>query len=348
MSTVSFLPRDGLDSWLKALAGERRVLAPVEQGGAVVFAPVLGAGGLVLDRPATQSPKGAVFPQTEELLRFRFERDPETGRSRVTPEASITAQPTVIFGIRPCDARGLAVLDGVFTGGEVADPYYAARRAATALVILACDGPLDEACFCHWTGGPCGTDGADVLLFPLANGYAVEAVTELGRELLAVSQAVPDADLAGELAARTQTAREAMGPAPDLAGLPEAFNGRFEDAQFWDDLNAACVSCGACAYVCPTCQCFNITDERQGAAGRRLRTWDNCMAPTFTLEASGHNPRTAKSGRYRQRLGHKFVYHPMRHGGEISCTGCGRCIRACPACMDIRRAALSLLGDCDD
>lgn len=347
MAAIRFLTKDALSAWVAALAGDARVLAPVERGGAVVFAPVKDAGEMVFDRPAVQSPKGAVFPQAEALLRLRFTRDPETGRPRTEPEAVIHAEPTVVFGARPCDARGIAVLDRVFTGGEVKDPYYAARRAATALVVLACDGPLDDACFCHWTAGPCGEEGADVMLFPLESGYAAWAATPRGEELLAASQAVDGADLADELDQRRAAARQAMGEAPDLTRAPEAFAARFDDAAFWEDVNAACVSCGACAYVCPTCQCFNITDERRGAEGVRLRTWDNCMAPTFTLEASGHNPRAGKQGRYRQRVGHKFVYHPRRNGGEVSCTGCGRCVRGCPACMDIRRAVLTLLGEDD-
>lgn len=347
-NVVHFLAGDRLAAWVDALAAERRVLAPVEQGGAVVFAPVKDGEGLVLDRPATQSPKGAVFPQAEELMRFRFERDPETGRSRVIPEETVKAAPTVVFGARPCDARGIAVLDKVFTGGETVDPYYAARREATALIVIACDGPLDDACFCHWTAGPCGDEGADVLLFPVNDGYAVEPVTDKGRELVALSQAVPDGALGEKLDGLKQAAMEAMGEAPDLGKLPGEFAGRFDDGEFWADLNASCVSCGACAYVCPSCQCFNITDERQGEAGRRLRTWDNCMSHGFTLEASGHNPRGVKGGRYRQRIGHKFVYHPERFEGEISCTGCGRCVRACPGCMDIRQVVAQVIGEDND
>jgi hypothetical protein len=44
--------------------------------------------------------------------------------------------------------------------------------------------------------------------------------------------------------------------------------------------------------MCPTCYCFNITDDDLGLNSRRIRTWDNCMSHTFTLEGSGHNPRS--------------------------------------------------------
>lgn len=79
---------------------------------------------------------------------------------------------------------------------------------------------------------------------------------------------------------------------------------------FWAEQTAKCLSCGACTYMCPTCQCFNISDEGDPLEGRRLRSWDNCMSPLFTREASGHNPRTAKALRMRNRVSHKYWYAP--------------------------------------
>ncbi len=42
----------------------------------------------------------------------------------------------------------------------------------------------------------------------------------------------------------------------------------------------------------PTCFCFDIADETQRR--ERVRNWDTCMFRTYSLEASGHNPRPSK------------------------------------------------------
>ncbi len=77
--------------------------------------------------------------------------------------------------------------------------------------------------------------------------------------------------------------------------------------------------------------------------GRAHKEWDSCMFSHFTLEASGHNPRSGKSQRLKNRVEHKFVWYPEVHG-EPACTGCGRCIRFCPASVDISRIVTLLSG----
>jgi Fe-S oxidoreductase len=69
--------------------------------------------------------------------------------------------------------------------------------------------------------------------------------------------------------------------------------------------------------------------------GERIRSWDACMFFHFTLEASTHNPRPTRFQRFKNRVGHKFVYYPEKYEGVIACCGCGRCIRYCPVSVDI-------------
>jgi ferredoxin len=106
------------------------------------------------------------------------------------------------------------------------------------------------------------------------------------------------------------------------------------EAAFWEKLSMACIGCGTCTYVCPTCQCYDIRDFDTGNDIKRFRCWDSCMFSDFTLMAHG-NPRKTQLERFRQRFMHKLVYYPEKNGGMYSCVGCGRCVSKCSISMNI-------------
>ena len=106
------------------------------------------------------------------------------------------------------------------------------------------------------------------------------------------------------------------------------------ESPIWKAQSERCLGCGACAFVCPTCACFDIQEDAHGNHGRRVRCWDSCGFTLFTQHTSGHNPRPTQATRWRQRVMHKFSYMPDRLD-IYGCTGCGRCSRACPVDMNI-------------
>src|SRR5674536_168654 len=60
------------------------------------------------------------------------------------------------------------------------------------------------------------------------------------------------------------------------------------DEKIWDSFGQKCITCGGCAFVCPTCTCFNVYDHQSSPGnGLRARTWDACLYGGFTREASG-------------------------------------------------------------
>ena len=69
MSAIRFLAADKLAPWLAEVAASRQVLAPRQEGKAVVFRPLVAGETPSLAR-ATVSPKAAVFPACETLIRF--------------------------------------------------------------------------------------------------------------------------------------------------------------------------------------------------------------------------------------------------------------------------------------
>jgi ferredoxin len=312
-------------------------LAPVKVSDTVViFREFSDDASVVLDKQATIPPKGAIFPQTERLLSYTYAKDPEDlTRSHIQLDPAVKADPTILFGARPCDVRGLAVFDAVFTQGQWQDPSVKTRRDALTIVTLVCDQP-EGTCFCTSVGGsPTATAGSDVALTPVSGGYVAEAITEKGKAILQDDALTPAKDKQVKEARRVRDTVK-VEDGLELDGIAQKLIKLFS-TEFWEQVSAPCISCGACTYVCPTCYCFTITDEPAGMSGERIRTWDSCMFYQYTLEASGHNPRPTKAERYRNRIGHKFSYHPTNYNGQFGCSGCGRCIKACPVSLDIRQ-----------
>ena len=131
-----------------------------------------------------------------------------------------------------------------------------------------------------------------------------------------------------------------MGPGIEIDGLKEKLDRSFENP-IWQELTEKCLGCGVCTYLCPTCHCFDIVDETHASTGQRMRTWDSCQFPQFTLQASGVNPRATVKERFRQRVMHKFSYM-IESYEQIGCVGCGRCVTECPVNLDIRHVVNSI------
>ncbi|MCR5814295.1 MAG: 4Fe-4S dicluster domain-containing protein [Desulfovibrio sp.] len=351
MNSDRFLAREAIGDFLaKLIQTGYTVFCPQKQAGvrqSVIFAPWQKGQEILLDK-ATVAPKHLVLPQSEVLFRYTMQKDSaQPEKVDVSLDDSQASTPTVLFAARPCDARGFAILDRPYLEGLFRDPYYAKRREALCVLTLTCSSGC-ATCFCHWTGaGPSSPEGSDILMTEIAEGFVLQAITDKGKKLLAASQ-LPEA---GEKSEQATSARKAawqsLEKAPDLSQAPQKLAEVFDDQDFWRHWTQACLSCGACTYVCPTCYCFTITDERLGKKdheeGVRLRSWDTCMARHFTEEASGHNPRPDKAQRMRNRVSHKFSSYP-ENWGAFSCSGCGRCVTHCPVGLDIRAIVLAALA----
>jgi len=335
-SIFKILKKDRLPGFLERLVGERQVFAPVKEGEVILIREIDSPSQVILEyRNAKESPKSVVFPQRETLFRYRAEK----GKAEVDVPSG-AAKGRVLFGIRPCDARGLLLLDKVF-GGGCSDPYYTDKRRDTVVVGLGCADP-NPSCFClSMGGGPCSAEGSDVLLLDLGDHYIAEAVTERGAALLEDQAFEKSDEKSLDLAERTRKQAEAsMRPVAKKENLEEDLERLFSDP-VWKDLAESCLSCGICTYLCPTCHCFDLCDEASGQAGERIRVWDSCQFPLFTQQASGFNPRPTVKERFRQRIMHKLSYLPKSQS-MTGCVGCGRCVTECPVNLDIREVMVSL------
>ncbi len=281
-------------------------------------------------------PKGILFPQTEKLFEY------DVTEEGVKVEESLDKNLKVVIGIRPCDAKAFSMLDKVFSNDEYTDVYYYERRKNTYLIGIGCTQP-DSTCFCTSCGtAPMSEEGYDVFLVDIGDKYLVKAVTEKGQKLvseLSGFEKASEGDLEEAQKVAT-TAAEKVTSTVELDGFKEKLDGMF-DSPVWQIIQEKCIGCAACTYLCPTCYCFDINDDAKNAKGERVRDWDSCMFPLFTLHGSGHNPRPTGKERMRQRIMHKFNYF-VENCGLPACVGCGRCIKNCPVNLDIREVILQI------
>lgn len=329
------LAREKLGEWLEQVAAGRPLVAPVrDQQGRVDFGLVTDPEQIVTAPGVTaEGPKRWFYPPSEEM--FRYTGSGAGVRLYERPEPD---EPWVLFGVRPCDAAALAYADK-FWGCDAGDPYYARRRAAATVVALNCDTAAPE-CFCASIGDALTSPrGMDVLVTPLeGRGYQVESLTEHGAAALAAAGAllepVDEAEAAAARAALAEQVAGAQKRTLESEGLTAALQRVFKDKAFWQKHTAACIGCGVCTFLCPTCTCFDVMDDSVAGTGYRYRCWDTCQFRQFCEEASGHDRRPTQWERQRQRIAHKLWYSVDRFG-ELSCVGCGRCVRLCPVNIDI-------------
>ncbi len=302
---------DRIKAALDKLMQKYTVIAPVMNGDKLDYAEVTDAGDVILDNQLPyKSPKEVVFPRVEKVMRFL------EGRVEEVQEV----KPVLLVGAKPCDVAAMKVLDEVFTGdkGRFKDMFYLNRRKSLTVVGLGCTD-YKKGCFCSERGIDLRfTADCDGFLNITEDGFIYEPLTENGEGLFE-----------GE---KTEPVKRDEKPAEELK-----LNAKESDVfttMPWEAYTEGCIGCGTCTYLCPTCHCFNLKDTEVKGVATRTRIWDSCMYPKFTLHAGGHNPRTKKYERFRQRVLHKYLYIPENYGCT-ACTGCGRCIRSCPGGLNI-------------
>jgi sulfhydrogenase subunit beta (sulfur reductase) len=355
---------DDLPMRLLAAEGLGALLAELARRGYDLVGPQIRDGAVVFDRidGVADLPRGVVDEQGPGSYRltegagptlFGATCGPESAKRFLFPPRETTAtvrrhnghldiedaaphdRPVAIVGLRSCDLHAVAVQDRVLLTGQ-ADPSYRARREAAFLVGVDC-ARAGATCFCaSMQTGPACTTGFDLALTELDGGtFLARAGTAPGEEVLR-SLPTRAATAAEEVEADRQRERTeaSMARQVDTGGIRDLLYRNLEHPR-WNEVAEACLACGNCTSVCPTCFCTDVVDAAtlQGDVAERRREWASC----FTLEFShlaGHDVRSSVGARYRQWLTHKFAGW-IDQFGTSGCVGCGRCITWCPVGIDV-------------
>jgi len=353
-----------LDALLDELAAAGTLCAPTRLGDEVVFRQVADRGAICRDYVNSLiPPKDLLLPSPEPLLSYRI----EGGQPALEPAADGRPREVVLFGARSCDVAGLAYLERFLSGAifgrpDLADAPFLARRRAVTVLSVVCEeaGPTCMCVCCK--GGPALAEGYDWQLTRLASGWLVEIGSERGERLAErFADRLPGAD-AGAVAEKEERVRQAVRRfersstrrVQTMVGGRMVSAGRLPPA-FWERLGERCFECGGCAFVCPTCYCFNVADVSPPGAvpadgtdgsvapavpggpteppadGRweRVRLRDCCNLPGFVRQAGGSYPRWTAGERCLTRFFHKLSWQFHRRMDALGCTGCGRCAQVC-------------------
>ena len=313
---------------------------PVKKAGATNFAKY--ESGVDVDIKSLQTVKSAkdlFFPQSEDMIDFKV-----SGKNIEIKDARQKVNPFVLFGVRGCDLKSFEVLDKVFLQ-EPVDTMYKAKRDAVTVITLACNNP-ESSCFCKVFGVDPSNPKGDVQATIVGEEMFFEPLTDKGSELISKLTTLEDGDEKAVESEKKEIAQK-VEKLPfvnlDLSNFKGENLMELFDRPEWEELSKACLGCGTCTFVCPTCQCFDIRDFETNDGVKRFRCWDSCMYSEFTKMAA-ENPRKTQMQRYRQRFMHKLVYFPANNGGEYSCVGCGRCVKKCPQSLNIVKVIKKLGG----
>ena len=323
---------ENLNALYAAIAAENDLFLPIKTAGQTNFGLWTENAQVDIDTLKTvKSGKDIFFPQSETLYKVRREE----GKFAIEGETP-RQTPFVVFGIRGCDVKALAVLDKVFLSDPV-DSYYAARRQMGIIISQACGRP-DTSCFCKVFGVDCAEPEGDVVTWLVCEELYWQPKTEKGEALTAkLAKLLEKAD-DNAMDAVKDAIRVIVEKLPYSNLSLEKWGAAAADANFdsplWEEMYKPCLACGTCTFVCPTCQCYDIKDYSTGNGVQRYRCWDSCMYSDFTMMAHGNN-RNSQMQRFRQRFMHKLAYFPANNEGMFSCVGCGRCVDKCPSHLNI-------------
>ncbi|MFW9967092.1 MAG: 4Fe-4S dicluster domain-containing protein [Candidatus Thorarchaeota archaeon] len=318
-----------LREFLMSLDKFGKLYGPKRVEGVLTYAPIENFNQLVLNGENTLIPLKKLFHPKKFSM---FEFDNEGFR----PDYSIIEK-RVILGVHPCEIHGILRLDEVFLE-NLPDPYYAGLRNNTAIIGFSC--LPSESALCKSTGTDIVEEGFDLFFVDLDEFFLVWIGSSLGHDMILEKEGFFDDKVTHEDIQRyidwRENRDEMFNHSFNFHAMPDIIELSY-DSEVWDYFAKKCLSCGQCTMVCPTCNCYNVTDVldiSSTTSGKRERIWDSCMFVDYSLVAGGHNFRGTRADRLKLWYTHKLKAFAHEYG-KPSCVGCGRCVETCPVDINV-------------
>lgn len=237
----------------------------------------------------------------------------------------------IILGAPNCDIEALTLLDEIYLDEDFPDEFYRDRRENTILISCDCFGSREH-CHClTYNVKPWSDKIADLAVILLKDLVVIRIISPKGEEFMSqfsMVKPLKDKLLLSDIE-REHNAVESLITGSNK-GLPDYKRTGMlimkAGEKMWKKYSARCVSCGACSTICPTCSCFLLIDK---PGFEKVKQQDSCQYPGFERVAGGEDALFEIQRRFRNRYLCKYVWKPGKFK-SAACTGCGRCIEACP------------------
>jgi len=338
----AMIKKDDLSRWFDSLKDKGKIYGPKKKQNDFVFAPIKEFEEMSLEYiPTILPPKKYFFPAKEQLLDFQVS-------PFKTKKAIESFEKFILFAAHTCDIAGIQCMDIVFKE-KPEDPNYLNRKERMTIIGYECMHYCDEYASCTAVDTHFHKGGYDIMLSDLDGHYAMHINSDRGESLVSgksyIREMTDDEHAALKKVHEEKAKRFKNEFKGDLKAVDAAFERGFQ-SKVWEDVGKRCVGCTNCTAVCPTCYCFDVTDDMDLdlKGGTRSRMWSYCQMEDFAKVAGGEDFREGRDSRQRHRYYRKFQY-PVKKFNKYFCTGCGRCTRACMAKINLIETVNALIDD---
>ena len=317
MSKTVKLPQPHWNDLLKELAKEYSIYGPVQCDNELDYELLNNnnINDVIYNKPKPATPlKTFLLPVKQNLVKEN------------------KLQSTIILGIPACDLSAINILSEIYLDRNFNDTAYQRRLESFIFIGTDCYS-TQEHCHCTTYGEkPYPTENADITLSCLDSTMFLQVLNPKGEKLIERIESKITLEMASEEEINqiiekreniTRHLKEKNNKIPDYQKTGVSV--KHTNEEIWKKYADTCVSCGACATICPTCTCFLLID-RPGF--EKIRQLDACQLPAFARVAAGEDPMRELHLRFRNRYMCKYVWKPEKFK-SVACTGCGRCIEAC-------------------